>query len=273
MTELLVGTKKGLVVLRGDRGGPLEIAARAFPGEVVEFATRDPRSGRYFAGRHARPVRPASLLHRRSRPAEVGAGRGPRLPGRGQCGGRAHLGDRAGRRRRRAVVRRRAGRAVPQRRRRQELGAGGGPLERARAAAVGAGCRRAVPALDLPLAGRSATGWRSASRRPASGSRDDGGKSWRRSVKRPGAALYPGGGAQGHARLLRPQHAARAAPARDALHAVPRRRLSLGRRRRELDRHRHRSRAFPPTSASRSPSIPTTPTAPSSSRWRPTWTG
>src|ERR1700694_5753063 len=49
MTELLVGTKKGLVVLRGARGGPLKMAARAFPGEVVEFATRDPRSGRYFA--------------------------------------------------------------------------------------------------------------------------------------------------------------------------------------------------------------------------------
>jgi photosystem II stability/assembly factor-like uncharacterized protein len=49
MTELLVGTKKGLIVLRGDRGGPLEIAARAFPGEAVEFAMRDRRSGRYFA--------------------------------------------------------------------------------------------------------------------------------------------------------------------------------------------------------------------------------
>ena len=49
MTELLVGTKKGLVVLRGSRGGSLDVAARAFPGEVVEFATRDPRSGRYFA--------------------------------------------------------------------------------------------------------------------------------------------------------------------------------------------------------------------------------
>jgi photosystem II stability/assembly factor-like uncharacterized protein len=50
MTELLIGTKKGLVVLRGDRRGPFEVVARAFPGEVVEFATRDPRSGRYFAG-------------------------------------------------------------------------------------------------------------------------------------------------------------------------------------------------------------------------------
>ena len=49
MTELLVGTKKGLIVLRGTRGGRLDVAARAFPGEVVEYATRDPRSGRYLA--------------------------------------------------------------------------------------------------------------------------------------------------------------------------------------------------------------------------------
>ena len=51
MTELLVGTKKGLFVLRGDAGAekPFDVAARAFPGNVVEFAIRDPRSGRYFA--------------------------------------------------------------------------------------------------------------------------------------------------------------------------------------------------------------------------------
>ena len=51
MTELLVGTKKGLFVLRGDpsAGQPFDIAHRAFPGDVVEFAMRDPRSGRYFA--------------------------------------------------------------------------------------------------------------------------------------------------------------------------------------------------------------------------------
>jgi molybdopterin converting factor small subunit len=47
--EILVGTKKGLFVLRGPRGGMLRIEARAFPGQVVEFATRDPRSGRYLA--------------------------------------------------------------------------------------------------------------------------------------------------------------------------------------------------------------------------------
>ncbi len=47
--ELLVGTRKGLFVLHGPRGGPMEIAHRRFPGEVVEYAMRDPRSGRYFA--------------------------------------------------------------------------------------------------------------------------------------------------------------------------------------------------------------------------------
>jgi hypothetical protein len=49
MTELLVGTKKGLFVLRGEPGSTFDIATRAFPGDVVEFANRDPRTGRYFA--------------------------------------------------------------------------------------------------------------------------------------------------------------------------------------------------------------------------------
>jgi photosystem II stability/assembly factor-like uncharacterized protein len=51
MTELLVGTKKGLFVLEGDPGAekPFEIAARVFAGDQVEYAIRDPRSGRYFA--------------------------------------------------------------------------------------------------------------------------------------------------------------------------------------------------------------------------------
>lgn len=47
--ELLVGTKKGLFVLRGPRGGGMEVAARHFPGQVVEYASRDPRTGRTFA--------------------------------------------------------------------------------------------------------------------------------------------------------------------------------------------------------------------------------
>lgn len=47
--ELLVGTHKGLVVLRGPREGPMELAARRFSGQTVEFAVRDPRSGTYLA--------------------------------------------------------------------------------------------------------------------------------------------------------------------------------------------------------------------------------
>jgi photosystem II stability/assembly factor-like uncharacterized protein len=49
MTEVLVGTKKGLFVLRGEPGSQLEIAHRVFAGDVVEYAMRDPRTGRYFA--------------------------------------------------------------------------------------------------------------------------------------------------------------------------------------------------------------------------------
>jgi hypothetical protein len=49
MTELLLGTKKGLFALEGAPGEPFEIAARAFAGEPVEYAMRDPRSGRLLA--------------------------------------------------------------------------------------------------------------------------------------------------------------------------------------------------------------------------------
>jgi photosystem II stability/assembly factor-like uncharacterized protein len=49
MTELLVGTKKGLFVLEGTPGGSFEVTARAFAGEPVEYAVRDPRTGRVFA--------------------------------------------------------------------------------------------------------------------------------------------------------------------------------------------------------------------------------
>ncbi|MGH2770786.1 MAG: WD40/YVTN/BNR-like repeat-containing protein, partial [Actinomycetota bacterium] len=48
-TEVLVGTRKGLFVLRGDRRGPLEVAARCFEERVVEYACFDARSGTYLA--------------------------------------------------------------------------------------------------------------------------------------------------------------------------------------------------------------------------------
>ena len=49
MTQLLVGTKKGLFALEGEPGEPFEVTARAFAGQPVEYAMRDPRSGRLLA--------------------------------------------------------------------------------------------------------------------------------------------------------------------------------------------------------------------------------
>ncbi len=49
MRELLVGTRKGLFTLRGGGDGAYEVAGRTFEGDVVEYAMRDRRTGRYFA--------------------------------------------------------------------------------------------------------------------------------------------------------------------------------------------------------------------------------
>jgi photosystem II stability/assembly factor-like uncharacterized protein len=49
MTELLVGTRKGLFALEGEPGAAFGVTARAFAGEPVEYAMRDPRSGRLLA--------------------------------------------------------------------------------------------------------------------------------------------------------------------------------------------------------------------------------
>jgi hypothetical protein len=49
VTELLVGTKKGLFLLEGEPASGFEIKARAFAGQPVDFATRDRRSGRLLA--------------------------------------------------------------------------------------------------------------------------------------------------------------------------------------------------------------------------------
>jgi photosystem II stability/assembly factor-like uncharacterized protein len=49
MTEVLVGTRKGLFVLEGMPGTAFDVKARAFAGQAVEYVMRDPRSGRYLA--------------------------------------------------------------------------------------------------------------------------------------------------------------------------------------------------------------------------------
>lgn len=48
-TELLLGTRKGLIVLRGARGKALDVVGRAFEGHTVEYAIRDPHTGTYLA--------------------------------------------------------------------------------------------------------------------------------------------------------------------------------------------------------------------------------
>jgi molybdopterin converting factor small subunit/photosystem II stability/assembly factor-like uncharacterized protein len=48
-SELLIGTRKGLIILRGDRDDGMEIAGRAFEGQTVEYAIRDRRTGTYLA--------------------------------------------------------------------------------------------------------------------------------------------------------------------------------------------------------------------------------
>src|SRR6059058_607029 len=49
MTELLVGTKKGLFALEGEPGAPFAVTARAFAGEPVDYAMRDSATGRVLA--------------------------------------------------------------------------------------------------------------------------------------------------------------------------------------------------------------------------------
>jgi hypothetical protein len=49
VTELILGTKKGLFVLEGEPGGEFKVAARAFAGEPVEYALRERHAGRLLA--------------------------------------------------------------------------------------------------------------------------------------------------------------------------------------------------------------------------------
>jgi photosystem II stability/assembly factor-like uncharacterized protein len=51
VTEVIAGTKKGLFALEGEAGSarPFAVTARAFAGEPVDYAARDPRTGRVLA--------------------------------------------------------------------------------------------------------------------------------------------------------------------------------------------------------------------------------
>ena len=107
MTELLVGTKKGLFVLDGDVGAGFEVTARAFPGQSVEYAMRDPRSGRYLASVTSWFYGGRIWVDRRPG-RRVAGGRGHGAARGRRRVARADLGDRRGRGRRAALRGRRS---------------------------------------------------------------------------------------------------------------------------------------------------------------------
>ena len=169
MTELLVGTKKGLFVLEGEPGAPFEVTARAFAGEPVEYALRDPRSGRVLASVTS-PFYGPKIWYADDPAGEWEQAEGVALPDGGDAAleriwvivarrGRRHACTPAATR---ACCSRAATAA---RRFSLNRGAVGAPEP----AEVAAGRRRAVPALDRDLARRARTGSRSASPPPACG--------------------------------------------------------------------------------------------------------
>ena len=168
MTELLVGTKKGLFVLEGTPGDGFEVTARAFAGEPVEYAMRDPRTGRILAGVIS-PFYGPKLFVAEDPNGEWEQAKGVALP---------EGGDEA--LERIWVI-------VPARPTASctsaatpaccsspptaalTLGAHALAVGAPDAAGLAAGRRRPVPALDRAVAGRARTGWRSRSPRSASG--------------------------------------------------------------------------------------------------------
>ena len=154
MTELLVGTRKGLFVLEGEPGSPFDVTDRAFAGEPVEYAMRDPRSGRVLASVTS-PFYGPKLWYRDDPGGRVGAGGRRRGARARRARARADLGDRDRRGGGHAVRRRRPRRAVREPRRRRHVRAQPRALGASLPGALAAGSRRAVPALDRDLAGRA----------------------------------------------------------------------------------------------------------------------
>ena len=247
-----------------DEEGPVRAARRSrgrdgrrgsrVPGQLGRVRDPRPPDGPVLRERHPRAVRAAGLPGGRP-DRRLGAGGGSPVPrGDGHDPG-PHLGDHARRARRRPVRRGRPRRAVREPRRRGDLGAQPAALGSAEPARLGARGRRPVPALDLSVAGRT----RPPRGRHLLGRRVDHrgrGASWESATRASSRGTCRRRRAPRAARPLRPQHAPVAAPARTPLHAVPRRRLPLRRRRRA--RGPASPRACRATSGSRWSSIRTT---------------
>jgi hypothetical protein len=83
MTELIVGTKKGLFALSGEPGQEFGITARAFAGEPVDYAFRDPRTGRLIATTTS-PIYGPKIWHTDDPSGEWAQAEGVALPGDGE---------------------------------------------------------------------------------------------------------------------------------------------------------------------------------------------
>ena len=124
MRELLVGTRKGLFVLRGERAGCRSaVAARAFDGRRRRVRDARPANRSLLRERHVGLLRTPADVDRRSSPASGSTRRGPRFPEGHRGDARPDLGRRAGEATGPAVGRRRSGRTVRVARRRRDLGA------------------------------------------------------------------------------------------------------------------------------------------------------
>lgn len=84
MTELVVGTRKGLFVLEGEPGAGFDVKARAFRGEPVEYGMRDPRTGRLFAS-VTHPIYGPKVFHAEDAAGEWRQAEGVELPEGGEA--------------------------------------------------------------------------------------------------------------------------------------------------------------------------------------------
>ncbi len=239
MTQLLVGTKKGLFVLEGDAGSTFEVTSRAFAGEPVEFATRDPRSGRFLACVTSAFYGP-KVFYTDDLAGEWEQAAGVELPEDAEKplerlwtvvpaedDGHLYAGGAPG-----VLFESHDGgatwelnKAFWEQPTRPEWSPGAGGM-----------CMHSIATWPgdpsrVALAISAVGVWLT----------DDGGADVAPREQGHVPALHARGGPRGDDHALRPQHAPRAEAAGAALHAVPRRRLPLGRRGRELDEHRRRA--------------------------------
>ena len=237
MTELLVGTKKGLFALAGRRRA--RSRSRRARSRASRSSSRPATRERPLPRlRHVGVLRAEGLRHRRPR-GRMGAGARARAARGRREAARAALVDRARRGGRPPVRGRRAGRPLREPRRRHDLGAQQAfweqPTRPEWSPGAGGMCMHSIATWPgdpsrIALAISAVGVWLS----------DDGGKTWRHGNKGLVPRYMPEEAREGHAHALRPQHAPPPGAARAPVHAVPRRRVPLGRRGRDLDRHRDR---------------------------------